>query len=138
MSAGGRAGLGMERGMDQQRQALRESMMSLVPPTKEEIVRTIFIGGITEGCGGDDSMERLLGTAGRLRRWDRAVGADGKQCSFGFAQYDDAESLATAVEVLKDIEIPTKRQPPSDGIKKEDDADKKIEKSKLLVFVDDN
>jgi Fe-S cluster assembly iron-binding protein IscA len=128
----------MERGVDAQRQALRESMMSLVPPTKEEIVRTIFIGGITEGCGGDDGIERLLSTAGRLRRWDRAVGSDGKQCSFGFAQYEDVESLGTAVEVLKDIEIPTKRQPPSDGVKKEGDEDKKIEKSKLLVFVDDN
>jgi len=138
MSAGGRPGLGMERGMEAQRQALRESMMSLVPPTKEEIVRTIFVGGITEGCGGDDGIERLLGTAGRLRRWDRAVDANGKQCSFGFAQYDDAESLSTAVDVLKDIEIPTKRQPPSDGVKKEDDDDKKIEKSNLLVFVDDN
>lgn len=138
MSAGGRPGLGMERGMEAQRQALRESMMSLVPPTKEEIVRTIFVGGITEGCGGDDGIERLLGTAGRLRRWDRAVDANGKQCSFGFAQYDDAESLSTAVDALKDIEIPTKRQPPSDGVKKEDDDDKKIEKSKLLVFVDDN
>ncbi len=138
MSTGGRAGLGMERGMEAQRQALRESMMSLVPPTKEEIVRTIFVGGITEGCGGDDGIERLLSTAGRLRRWDRAVDADGKQCSFGFAQYDDAESLSTAVEVLKDIEIPTKRQPPSDGIKKEEYEDVKIEKSKLLVFVDDN
>ena len=138
MSAGGRSGLGMERGMEAQRQALRESMMSLVPPTKEEIVRTIFVGGITEGCGGDDGIERLLSTAGRLRRWDRAVDADGKQCSFGFAQYDDAESLSTAVEVLKDIEIPTKRQPPSDGVKMELDEEKKIEKSKMLVFVDDN
>ena len=138
MSVGGRAGLGAERGMDAQRQALRESMMSLVPPTKEEIVRTIFVGGITEGCGGDDGIERLLSTAGRLRRWDRATDADGKQCSFGFAQYDDVESLSTAVEVLKDIEVPTKKQPPNDGVKREDDDQVKIEKSKLLVFVDDN
>lgn len=138
MSAGGRAGLGAERGMDAQRQALRENMMSLVPPTKEEIVRTIFVAGITEGCGGDDGIERILGTAGRLRRWDRAVDADGKQCSFGFAQYEDAESLATAVEVLKDIEIPKKKQPPSDGVKKEAEEKEAIEKSKLLVFVDDN
>jgi PWI domain len=138
MSTGGRPGLGMERGMEAQRQALRESMMSLVPPTKEEIVRTIFVGGITEGCGGDDGIERLLSTAGRLRRWDRAVDANGKQCSFGFAQYDDAESLSMAVEVLKDIEIPIKRQPPSDGVKKEEGDDKNIGKSKLLVFVDDN
>lgn len=138
MSGGGRAGLGMERGVEAQRQALRESMMSLVPPTKEEIVRTVFVGGITEGARGDDGIERILSTAGRLRRWDRAVDADGKQCSFGFAQYDDAESLATAVEVLKDIEIPTKRQQPSDNVKKEDSEDETIETSKLLVFVDDN
>jgi hypothetical protein len=137
MSAAGRPGLGAERGMEAQRQALRESMMSLVPPTKEEIVRTIFIGGITEGAGGDDGIERILSTAGRLRRWDRAVDADGKQCSFGFAQYDDAESLSTAVEVLKNIEIPTKKQPVSNGVKKEED-DEEIGKSKLLVFVDDN
>lgn len=136
MSAGGRSGLGVERGMEQQRQALRESMMALVPPTKEEIVRTIFVAGITEGVGGDEGVERILGTAGRLRRWDRAVDADGKQCTFGFAQYDDAESLATAVEVFRDIEIPTKKQPPSTGIKNEEEE--QIEKSKLLVFVDDN
>jgi hypothetical protein len=138
MSAAGRPGLGMERGVEAQRQALRESMMSLVPPTKEEIVRTIFVGGITEGARGDEGIERILSTAGRLRRWDRAVDADGKQCSFGFAQYDDADSLATAVETLKDIEIPTRRQQPNDGVKKEDSEDQKIETSKLLVFVDDN
>ncbi|KAL3428500.1 u1 snrnp-associated protein [Phlyctema vagabunda] len=134
---GARPGLGAERGMEQQRQALRDSMMSLVPPTKEEIVRTIFVGGITDGAGGDDGIERILSTAGRLRRWDRATDADGKQCTFGFAQFDDAESLATAVEVLKDIEIPTKKQAPSNGVKKEEE-DEEIEKSKLLVFVDDN
>ncbi|KAK2626367.1 hypothetical protein QTJ16_004629 [Diplocarpon rosae] len=139
MSTSGRLGLGAERGMDAQRQALRESMMSLVPPTKEEIVRTIFVGGITEGCGGDGGIERILSTAGRLRRWDRATDADGKQCSFGFAQFEDAETLATAVEVLKDIEVPTNKQPISNGVKKEDDEDEKdVEKSKLLVFVDDN
>ena len=134
---GGRPGLGMERGMDAQRQALRDSMMSLVPPTKEEIVRTIFIAGITEGAGDDQGIERILCTAGRLRRWDRAVDASGKKCSFGFAQYEDPESLSTAVEVLKDIEIPTKKQPPSDGVKKEENEEE-IAKSKLLVFVDDN
>ncbi|TAQ83430.1 hypothetical protein B7494_g8250 [Chlorociboria aeruginascens] len=137
LSAGGRQGLGMERGVEAQRQALRESMMSLVPPTKEEIVRTIFVGGITEGAAGDEGIERILSTAGRLRRWDRATDADGKQCSFGFAQFEDVESLATAVEVLKDIEIPTKRQPPRSEVK-EETKDEEIEKSKLLVFVDDN
>lgn len=32
-TAGSRAGLGMERGVEQQRQALRDSMMALAPPT---------------------------------------------------------------------------------------------------------
>lgn len=135
---GSRLGLGLETRMEAQRQALRESMISLVPPTKEEIVRTVFVAGITEGAGGDDGIERILSTAGRLRRWDRAIEADGKPCTFGFAQYEDAESLATAVEVLKDIEIPTKRQQPSNGVKKEEGDDETIEKSNLLVFVDDN
>lgn len=140
MASGVKMVAGSERAtaytMNASRQALRESIMSLVPPTKEEIVRTVFVGGITEGTGGDDGIERILSSAGRLRRWDRAIDGAGKECSFGFAQYEDAESLATAVEILKDIEIPTKKQPPFDGVKKEEDEE--IEKSKLLVFVDDN
>ncbi len=165
-SAGGRAGSGMERGMnqDQQRTALRESMLSLAPPTKEEIVRTIFVAGITEGCGGDTGIECILSTAGHLRRWDRAIDAEGKECTFGFAQYEDAESLHTAVEVLKGIEVPVKKQAPGTKPKKEnediekgdveikkegedgegtkgeatEEKDDGIEKKKLLVFVDDN
>jgi hypothetical protein len=146
---GGRAGLGMERGVDSQRQALRDSMMALVPPTKEEIVRTIFVGGITEGAGGDEGIERIMSAAGRLRRWDRAVNADGKPCTFGFAQFEDADSLATAVEIFKDIEIPVKKQTPKGSTKtadtkpegSEEDGEgngSEVEKSKLLVFVDDN
>ena len=138
MAAAGRPGLGAERGMDAQRTAMRENMMALVPPTKDEIVRTVFVGGITEGVGGDAGVERVLSTAGRLRRWDRAVDADGQPCSFGFAQYEDPEGLSTAVEVLKDIEIPVKKQPASNGIGKEKEDEKPVEKGKLRVFVDDN
>ncbi|OBT52876.1 hypothetical protein VE04_05515 [Pseudogymnoascus sp. 24MN13] len=140
-AGGGRPGLGADRGLDpqQQRQALRDSMMALAPPTKDEIVRTIFVAGITEGAGGNEGIERILSSAGRLRRWDRAIDSDGKECSFGFAQYEDAESLSTAVEVLKDIEIPLKKQTPDSKAKKEDGDDKdEPAKKKLLVFVDDN
>ncbi|KAI9704814.1 MAG: hypothetical protein M1836_006594 [Candelina mexicana] len=137
MSAGaGRPGLGGGHGgMEQQRQALRESMMALVPPSKEEIVRTIFVGGITEGVGGDEGVERILRTVRNLRRWNRAMDADNKACRFGFAEYEDAESLRTAVEVLRDVEVPVKKQVPNDA-KKEDEAE--VEKSKLLVIVDEN
>ena len=119
--------------MDAQRQAVRESMMQLVPPTKEEIVRTIYVGGITEGSGGDEGIERILRSAGNLRRWIRAMDAENKACRFGFAEYEDPESLATAVEVLKEVEVPVKPQAVN-GIKKEEDGeDVKVEKSKLMV-----
>ncbi len=104
--------------------------MALVPPSKEEIVRTIFVGGITAGVGGDEGVERILRTVGNLRRWNRAMDADNKACRFGFAEYEDAESLRTAVEVLRDVEVPVKKQVPND-VKKEEESE--VEKSKLLV-----
>lgn len=119
--------------MDAQRQAVRESMMQLVPPTKEEIVRTIYVGGITEGSGGDEGIERILSSAGNLRRWVRAMDAENKACRFGFAEYEDPESLATAVEVLKVVEVPVKPQAANDTKKEGDDEDAKVEKSKLFV-----
>ncbi len=128
-----RPGLGAGHGMEAQRQAVRESMMQLVPPTKDEIVRTIFIGGITEGAGGDDGIEHIVRCAGNLRRWTRALDADNKACRFGFAEYEDPESLATAVDVLKDVEVPVKQQK-AIAVRKEDDGeDAKPEKSRLLV-----
>ena len=131
-----RPGLGAGQGMDAQRQAVRESMMQLIPPTKDEIAKTIFVGAITEGAGGDDGIERILQCAGNLRRWIRAMDSDNKACRFGFAEYEDPESLATAVDVLKDVEVPVKQQNVN-GVKKEDDEDVKIEKSKLLVRQND-
>ena len=110
---------------------MRDAML-LQPPTKDEVARTIFVGGITEGTGGDEGIERILRSAGNLRRWIRAVDADGKPCKFGFAEYEDPESLGTAVEVLKDVQVPVARQTLSEQVdNKEGDAD--VEKSKLLV-----
>jgi hypothetical protein len=60
--------------------------------------------------GGDENIERILQSAGNLRKWCRAIDADGKPCRFGFAEYEDPESLATAVEVLRDVQVPKKRQ----------------------------
>ncbi|KAF2403428.1 hypothetical protein EJ06DRAFT_527049 [Trichodelitschia bisporula] len=126
---GARRGLGDSRGGIQQP---RESMQVLTPPTREEIFRTIFVGNITEGVGGDVGMERILRSAGNLRKWTRASDADGKWCKFGFAEYEDAESLETAAEVLKDVQVPLKRREP--GTKTEDEE---VEKATLLVIVDE-
>ena len=132
-SRSARPGLGAGQGMDAQRQAVRESMMQLVPPTKEEIYRTIYVGGITEGSGGDEGIERILYCAGSLRRWIRAMDADNKACRFGFAEYENPESLATAVEVLKDVEVPIKPQAVNSFKTEEGVEEMKVEKSKLLV-----
>ncbi|KAL4950454.1 hypothetical protein BDW69DRAFT_172140 [Aspergillus filifer] len=130
---GRRAGLG-SNSLESQRQNVRDAMMQLQPPTRDEIVRTIFIGGITEGLGGDEGVEKILRCAGSLRRWIRATDADEKPCKFGFAEYEDPESLGTAVEVLKDVQVPVKRQTPSDT----EDIEEEVEKSTLLVVVDES
>ncbi|KAL4913260.1 hypothetical protein BDW62DRAFT_192874 [Aspergillus aurantiobrunneus] len=128
-----RAGLGSSN-LESQRQNVRDAMMQLQPPTRDEIVRTLFVGGITEGVGGDDGVERILRSAGSLRRWIRATDADEKPCKFGFAEYEDPESLGTAVEILKDVQVPVKRQTPSDT----EDKEREVEKSTLLVIVDES
>lgn len=125
---GRRAGLGSS-GMDDRRHHGRDAMMQLQPPTRDEIVRTLFVGGITEGVGGDDGIERILRSAGDLRRWIRATDADEKPCRFGFAEFEDPESLEVAVEVLKEVEVPVKRQVP----RAEGEEEQDVEKSTLLV-----
>ena len=128
--AGRRAGAGPQS-LESQRQNIRDAMMQLQPPTKDEVARTIFIGGIREGVGSDEEIERILRAAGNLRRWIRATDADEKPCKFGFAEYEDPESLSTAVEVLKDVEVPVRKQQTSGA----DGEVKEVEKSKLLVCI---
>jgi len=141
VSAGpGRSGQGQDRGLEQARANLRESMQSLAPPTNEEKLRTIFIHKIPEGVGGEEGIEKLLRTVGRLRRWDGGKShlQDHKGELFGFAQFEDPDSLATAVELLRDVEVPLKKQdaktarPDGDG----DDSSDDIEKVQLQVSVD--
>jgi RNA-binding protein 25 len=129
-----RRGIGMDMGSrdaDGQK-GLREQQ--LIAPTREEIARTIFVGNIPDGVGGDDGMERVLATAGNLRKWIRATDANNKPQTFGFAEYEDAEGLETAAEIFKDVQLPTKRQSPN---KAEENGDAEVEKTKLMVMIDD-
>ncbi|OAL38343.1 hypothetical protein AYO20_02402 [Fonsecaea nubica] len=130
---GRRPGLGAGQGSDFRGE--RDRITQIQPPTKEEIIKTIYVGGITEGAGGDEGIERILNAAGSLRRWVRATDADGKPCKFGFAEYEDPESLSTAIEVLRDIEVPVKRQTPAEV---KDDEDVEVEMSKLVIVADEN
>lgn len=147
MSAGGnRPGLGADRNIEQSRAALRESMQALQQPTQDERIRTIFLHKLPESLGGDEGVEGLLNFVGRLRRWDSAKSnlSDHKGELFGFAQFDDAESLSIAVELLKDVDVPVKKQEPTDGPIKEEEDDKDedlykgIAKVKLQVSVDES
>jgi hypothetical protein len=118
---------------------MRESMQALVPPTAEERLRTIFVHKIPDGVGGEAGIQKLLNTVGRLRRWDSGQShlSEHKGALFGFAQYEDPESLAAAVELLKSIEVPVKKQPVTENPPADDDDTfDGIEKEKLKVEVD--
>lgn len=134
----GRPGLGMERGGDQGRQP-KEAPQMLAPPTNEEKVRTLFVHNIPESLSAGDSIERLLGAVGKLRRWDASASVmeEHKGAKFGFALYDDPESLSAAVKLLHDqtVEVPLKRQPTSKNAPDDDSFDD-IEKVQLQVSVD--
>lgn len=103
-------------------------------------MRTIFVSGITDGIGGNEGMEKILSTAGKLRRWDRATDASGKELAFGFAQFEDVESLWVASELLKDLQVPAKKQTPAEAPENEDDdnALDGFEKATLQFRFDEN
>jgi RNA-binding protein 25 len=124
-----RRGLGNDRDGDR-----RDNIQQVIPPSREEIARTIFVGNIPDGVGGDAGMERILETAGKLVRWTRATDANNKAQTFGFAEFADAQSLETAAEIFKDVQVPTKRQKAGE-VKKEEDEE--VETTKLQVMVDD-
>ncbi|KAH8885947.1 hypothetical protein GQ53DRAFT_750814 [Thozetella sp. PMI_491] len=126
-------------GNDLSRPQARDSIQTLLPPTNEERLRTIFLHKIPEGAG---NIERLLRTVGNLRRWDSAQSqlSDHKGKPFGFAQFDDPDSLSVAIALLKDLEVPAKKQAPTGGKSgaegQEDGPADEVEKVKLQVTVD--
>jgi hypothetical protein len=105
-----RAGLGADggsRNLERDRAQIRESMLAIQPPTREEVARTIFVGGMGDDAPEDEAIENILRCAGKLRRWTRARDADDKKCKFGFAEYEDVDSLEAANELFgQGIEVP--------------------------------
>ncbi|KXJ88225.1 hypothetical protein Micbo1qcDRAFT_138577 [Microdochium bolleyi] len=136
-SNGPRPGVGNDRNIDQQRQAMRETMQALVPPSRDEVARTMFVDGITDGIGGTKGAERILGIAGKLRRLDRATDASGKELTFGFAQFEDIESLHVAAEIFQDISVPVKKQAPSDKTAEDDETFEDFEKKSMTFRLDE-
>ena len=135
-----RAGLGMERGHDQGRSANRGAPPQLIPPNEDQKLRTMMISEIPDGVGGNTGVERLLGAVGRLEDWDPLISVleASKGMTFGFARFDDPESVSVAIKILVDegVEVPTKKQPATENPQPEDDKFEGIEKEKLQVYVD--
>lgn len=139
-ASGGRPGLGMERGSDQGRGAAREAPQILIPPTSDEKLRTVMLHQVPDGVRGDEGVQKLLGAVGVLRKWESAASVmdDHKGTRFGFALFDDAESLSNAVKLLheQDVEVPVERQTGSSDAPPEDDTFEGIKKTTLQVAVD--
>ncbi|KAG6055391.1 hypothetical protein E4U17_003006 [Claviceps sp. LM77 group G4] len=137
---GGRSGHGMERGSEQSRGAARDAVQSLIPPTSDERLRTIMLYQIPDGVRGDDGVQKLLGSIGTLRKWESSASAmdDHKGSRFGFALFDDADSVFNAVKLLyeQDVEVPVYRQNGSSDPPPENDEYEGIEKTKLHCAVD--
>ncbi|KAL1897527.1 hypothetical protein Cpir12675_002315 [Ceratocystis pirilliformis] len=124
---------------EQNRANTRESIQALVPPKQDEKSRTIFIAKIPEGVNGNAGMESLLRSVGRLKRWDSSPSAlyEATKTTFGFAQFEDPDSVSMALELLKDIEVPKKKQATPESMPVDDDNEfAGIEKTKLQIAAD--
>ena len=131
-----RAGLGADpsqgRHLDRDRAVFRDAIAPLQPPTREEVARTIFVGGLGRGAPDDASVEKILRCAGKLRRWTRVRDADEQACKFGFAEYEDVDSLEAANEIFVDVDVPVFH-----GGKLVAGDDGEWKKMRLLVVVDE-
>ncbi|KAM3458370.1 hypothetical protein MY3296_000576 [Beauveria thailandica] len=135
---GPRPGLGMDRGQDSGRLSNREVSQVLIPPTAEEKLRTMFIHEIPEGVG-SDGIQKILSAVGRLRRWEAldSVMNHHKGAKFGFALFEDVESLHNAARLLveEEVQVPKTKQPIATEQPK-DDIFEGIEKVKLQTTLD--
>ena len=107
------------------------------PCRTRDKLRTLFVQNVPESVG-EGGMEKILRAVGALRRWESSgsVLSSTKGVKFGFALYEDDDSIAQAAELLKEVEVPIKKQVPKDDIKEE--ADGEIEKTKIKFTVDPN
>lgn len=130
-----RAGLGADgssRNIDRDRAQIRENMLAIQPATREEVARTIFIGGLSNAPN-DEAIESILRCAGKLRRWTRARDADDKVCKFGFAEYEDVDSLEAANEIFgTGITVPAQGKPLAS-----ENGDSDGQSTTLLIVVDE-
>lgn len=121
-----RRGLGMD-----DRDSRRDNSAPVHPPTREELARSIFVANIPDSLG-DTSLERILATAGSFTRFTRGKDTNDKLQTYGLAEFGDAQSLRTAIELFQEVKVPTNRQTP--GEPKDRDE---VETTTLKISVDD-
>ncbi|KAI8146092.1 hypothetical protein BJV82DRAFT_600467 [Fennellomyces sp. T-0311] len=69
------------------------------PAAESEKLTTLFVGAIAAGIS-DVWIEKLLKAGGNLRNWKRMKDPQGNPKGFGFAEYEDPESVLRALRVL--------------------------------------
>ncbi|KAI8640222.1 hypothetical protein BD408DRAFT_445340 [Parasitella parasitica] len=101
------------------------------PPPRDaqkDKLNTLFVGAIAAGVS-DEWIETLLKTCGNLVHWKRTKDPSGNPKGFGFATYDDPDSVLCALRVLggEKTEGVTLKAQDGSGVEK-----------KLIVKADDN
>ncbi|CAO3650543.1 unnamed protein product [Mucor fragilis] len=100
------------------------------PPrdAQKDKLNTLFIGAIAAGVS-DAWIETLLKTCGNLVQWKRTRDPSGNPKGFGFATYDDPDSVLCALRVLGGEK--------TDGVTLKAQDGSNVEK-KMIVKADDN
>ncbi|CEP15990.1 hypothetical protein [Parasitella parasitica] len=103
---------------------------SNTPPrdAQKDKLNTLFVGAIASGVS-DEWIETLLKTCGNLVHWKRTKDPSGNPKGFGFATYDDPDSVLCALRVLGGES--------TDGVTLKAQDGGSVEK-KLIVKADDN
>ncbi|EJD51004.1 hypothetical protein AURDEDRAFT_121442 [Auricularia subglabra TFB-10046 SS5] len=82
----------------------QQNQMQQQQPAGQKMT-TVFVGSISGGIT-DAFLNQLLGACGPVRSFKRLITPAGKPQGFGFAEFEDPDSVARAIDLLNGIELP--------------------------------